>query len=286
MIERRKMKIPFTKMHGIGNDYVYIDLFRHSLDGVDIPDLARKMSPRHFSVGSDGVILICPSDVADARMRMFNADGSEGKMCGNGVRCVAKYCYDTGIAKKEHITVETLSGIKTIRVHQENGCVKTAVVDMGKANLTPAEIPVKAETNHLTLHAAGRDYTLTAVSMGNPHAVTFVDSVDFDISVPGRELENHPAFPERANIEFVKVIDRTHLQMRVWERGSGETYACGTGACATAVAAVLAGHSDYDTPITVRLLGGDLTITVGRDLSVQMEGAAETVYEGVYTYEN
>lgn len=280
------MKINFTKMHGIGNDYVYINCFENDLSKVDVSKLAIEMSPRRFSVGADGVILICPSTVADAKMRMFNADGSEGKMCGNGVRCVAKFCYDNGIATKDEIAIETLSGIKKIKVNAKNGLMQSAVVDMGKAILNPTQIPVDASANNVTLEAKGREFNLTCVSMGNPHAVTFVDSLDIDVEGYGKVMENASIFPERANIEFVKVESRNNVSMRVWERGSGETYACGTGACAVAVSSILQGFCDFEQPISVKLLGGVLKITVLKDFTVFMEGPASTIYNGVYEYEN
>lgn len=281
------MKIHFTKMHGAGNDYIYINCLNGIL--ADPADLAVKMSPRHLSVGADGVVLICPSTVADARMRMFNADGSEGKMCGNAIRCVGKYLYDNGICKKETITVETLSGIKTLRLFVGNGKVDSVEVDMGVAQIAPAAIPVLWEGERMVnepVLVCGKEYRLTAVSMGNPHAVTFLDSVsDLPLAEMGPHFENLPIFPDRVNTEFVKVIDPRTLEMRVWERGSGETYACGTGACATTVAAILNGHCDFDTDITVRLIGGKLTIRVDRAFRVRMIGKAEKVYEGIYDYD-
>lgn len=280
------MDINFTKMHGIGNDYIYINCFKYDLSSVDISKLAIEMSPRRFSVGADGIILICPSTVADAKMRMFNADGSEGKMCGNGVRCVAKYCYDNNIAHKDEIAIETLSGIKKIKVKAKNGLMQSAVVDMGKAILMPAQIPVNSSSNNILLVAKDKEFNLTCVSMGNPHAVTFVDKLEMDVESYGKIMENASVFPERANIEFVKVESRNNVSMRVWERGSGETYACGTGACAVAVSSILQGYCDYDEPISVKLLGGTLKITVLKDLTVFMEGPASTIYNGVYKYEN
>ena len=281
-------KIAFTKMHGAGNDYIYIDLFSSSLD-FDPADLARKMSPRHFSVGADGVVLILPSEVADAKMRMFNLDGSEGKMCGNAIRCVAKYLSDHGLVRKDVITVETLSGIKTLRPVVENGVVTSVAVDMGRAVFTPAEIPVLfdgAEMVDLPVNVLGKEVKMTAVSMGNPHAVIFSTGVDeLDLAKIGPTYENLPLFPERVNTEFAELIDARVLKMRVWERGSGETYACGTGACATVAAAVKTGRVPAGEPITVRLIGGDLTITVDGDYRVTMTGGATEVYQGVYAYD-
>ena len=282
------MKIPFTKMHGIGNDYIYVNCMEKELD--DPNQISFVMSPRHFSVGADGLVMICASDVADAKMRMFNADGSEGKMCGNAIRCVGKYLYDNGIVCKEQISIETLSGNKYLNLNVENGKVKSVEVDMGKAILTPAEIPVIFDGERMIdqpVEVNGGVYRMTAVSMGNPHAVTFVDDVDcLDLEKIGPNFENLAIFPDRVNTEFVRVIDSTTLQMRVWERGSGETYACGTGACATVVAAVLNGICKMDTPITVRLRGGDLKIVCESDMRVLMTGPAQKSYEGVFEYED
>ena len=281
-------KIPFTKMHGAGNDYIYIDLYDSPLD-FDPSDLAKKMSPRHFSVGADGVVLILPSSVADARMRMFNLDGSEGKMCGNAIRCVAKYLSDHALVKKDVITVETLSGVKTLRLFKEKGSVVSVSVDMGCAVFTPADIPVLyegAEMVEAPVIVLGKEVKMTAVSMGNPHAVIFTEGVDdLDLGKIGPTYENLRIFPERVNTEFVEVIDSRTLKMRVWERGSGETYACGTGASATVAAAVKTGRVPAGEPITVHLLGGDLTITVDKDYRVTMTGGATEVYQGVYAYD-
>lgn len=281
-------KINFTKMHGIGNDYIYIDCFKEKVDNPEY--LAKIMSPRRTSVGSDGVILICPSDVADAKMRMFNLDGSEGKMCGNGIRCVGKYIYDNGIAKKETLTVETLSGIKTLRVDAENGKAVRLTVDMGEPVLKPENIPVRYEGERMVdapINIDGSEYRITAVSMGNPHAVVFCDEVQsLPLEKIGPKFEFNPIFPEQVNTEFIRVIDRKNLEMRVWERGSGETFACGTGACAAAVAAVLNGYCDKGSEISVHLKCGVLTITYADDSHIYMKGAAEKVYDGVYEYES
>lgn len=279
-------KVKFTKMHGIGNDYIYIDCFKENVD--DPNTLAKIMSPRRFSVGADGVILICPSDVADAKMRMFNLDGSEGKMCGNGIRCVGKYVYDNGIAKKDVITVETLSGIKTLKITAEGDKAKTITVDMGKPCFTAKKIPVLydgATMINKPIEILSKEYNITVVSMGNPHAVTFVDCVkDLQLEKIGPEFEHNAIFPESVNTEFIRVIDDKTLEMRVWERGSGETFACGTGACAAVVAAVVNGHCKKDEEITVHLLGGDLYITYCADERVLMRGGAETVFTGEYGY--
>ncbi len=273
----------FTKMHGIANDYIYVNCFEEEV--ADPSALSVRLSDRRRSIGGDGVILICPSDVADFRMRMFNADGSEGKMCGNGTRCIGKYVYDKGLTKKTTVTLETLAGIKTLNLHVKDGEVYSVTVDMGKADFRAENIPVKCKGGEMILgqiEAAGRKYTATAVSMGNPHCVIFTDE---DISaLPlekiGPEFEHHKIFPDRVNTEFVNVIDPTTLSMRVWERGSGETMACGTGACAVAAAAVKTGISPAGEKITVKLLGGDLEIVIGPDFSVSMTGPAEIAFEG------
>ncbi len=279
-------KIKFTKMQGIGNDYVYINCFDQVVDNPS--ELAIKMSPRRFSVGADGVILICPSDVADAKMRMFNLDGSEGKMCGNGIRCVGKYIYDNGIAAKDTVTVETLSGIKSLKIEAVNGKAQSVTVDMGAPILEPAKIPTKSiggdSIINMPLEVNGKTHNITAVSMGNPHAVVFCDEIDsLNLEKIGPDFEHHDIFPEKVNTEFIRVIERNVLQMRVWERGSGETFACGTGACAAAVAAVLNGYCDKNREITVHLVGGDLFITY-TDNTVFMRGGATTVFDGEYEF--
>ena len=278
-MERRK----FTKMQGIGNDYIYFDCIK---DGElkNPNEVAIKLSDRHFGIGGDGIILICPSNIADAKMRMFNLDGSEGKMCGNGIRCVAKYCYDTGIVSKKNFTVETLSGIKNISVVEEkDGKATLLSVDMGAAILNPNDIPVNLDGDKVVsreINVGSKNYKITCVSMGNPHCVIFVDDVDnLEIEKIGPLFENNELFPERVNTEFIKIIDNKTLQMRVWERGSGETWACGTGACASAVAACLNGFTKMGDEITVKLLGGDLKIKYFED-KVIMTGPAKTVFTG------
>lgn len=277
------MKLRFTKMHGIGNDYIYFNTFDQTID--DPNALSKRLSDRRFGVGGDGIILVCPSDIADAKMRIFNEDGSEAKMCGNGIRCVAKFIYDCGIVPADRTTVriDTLSGVKTIDLTVENGKAVSAKVDMGAAILKPADIPMIADGDTVVdqpLEVNGTTYRVTAVSMGNPHCVTFVDEVDsLDLQKIGPLFENHPAFPDRVNTEFVKVIDDRTLQMRVWERGSGETWACGTGACATVVAACLNGFCKKGEDVTVHLRGGDLVIRYTDD-TVVMTGPATAVFEG------
>lgn len=280
------IKIPFVKMHGCGNDYVYIDA-RGGFPA-DPSKLAIALSDRHKSIGGDGVIFVCDSDTADSRMRMFNLDGSEGKMCGNGIRCVAKFTYDYGIAVKDVLDIQTESGIKTIRVTVKDGKVTDATVDMGAAILRPADIPAGFAGDTaigVPLTVDGKEYAVTCVSMGNPHCVVFCDDpLSLDLPKIGPSFEHHAAFPEQVNTEFIKVIDDHTLQMRVWERGSGETMACGTGACAAAVAAVENGYCQKDTDITVHLLGGDLVIRY-TDETVFMTGEAVTAFEGTVEYE-
>ena len=275
----------FTKMHGIGNDYIYVNC----LEGIDFDPVQASvtLSDRHFGVGSDGMILICPSEKADFRMRMFNADGSEGKMCGNGIRCFAKYVYCKGLTGKTVITVETLAGIKTAWLTVENGDVTAIRVDMGRPVLEPALIPVLFEGERMInapMEVCGKQWNVTAVSMGNPHCVTYVDDVDaLDLEKIGPSFERHPLFPERVNTEFVQPVDASTVKMRVWERGSGETWACGTGACAVAVASVLNGVVNSGS-VTVKLRGGDLQIEWNREENtVYMTGPATFVYEGEVT---
>lgn len=272
----------FTKMQGIGNDYIYVNCFEEKVD--DPERVSQIVSDRHFGIGGDGLVLIMPSEKADFRMRMFNADGSEGNMCGNATRCIGKFVYDNGLTDKTEITLETKSGIKYLTLYPENGKVKTVLVNMGKAVLTPADIPMKAEGESFInkpIEVLGSEVYITAVSMGNPHAVTYVDDVvSLDLEKIGPAFENHPIFPERVNTEFIKVLDSHTIQMRVWERGSGETWACGTGACAAAVASVKNGYFKNGEEITVKLRGGNLFITYSTDGTVLMRGAAETVFTG------
>ncbi|MBO4354505.1 MAG: diaminopimelate epimerase [Clostridia bacterium] len=281
------MKINFTKMHGCGNDYIYVNCFDADLPHPE--EIAKAMSPRRFSVGSDGLILICPSSVADAKMRMFNLDGSEGKMCGNGIRCVGKFLYDNGIVQKSEIDIETLSGIKHLRIDARAGRATDITVDMGIAITNAPAIPVLSEKTPVVeepLKIDGKTFDITCVSMGNPHAVTFVDDIDgLDLEKIGPLFERNAIFPEGVNTEFIEFVDKNTLRMRVWERGSGETLACGTGACASVVAAILCGKCEFDSPVAVHLRGGTLIITVKSDFRVYMRGSAVKVYEGVYEYE-
>jgi diaminopimelate epimerase len=273
-------RVRFTKMHGIGNDYVYVDCFVASLP--DAAAFARRVSPRHTGIGSDGVILICPSDTADCRMEMYNADGSRGEMCGNGIRCVGKYVYDHGLVRKDTLRVATDAGLKVLRLHIRDGRVHAVTVDMGEPILDGPRIPVAAEGQVIDapLQVDGQTYHVTCVSMGNPHCVTFVPSVEaLPLATIGPCFEQHSFFPERVNTEFVQVLGRGALRMRVWERGSGETAACGTGACAALVAAVLTDKADRRA--TIHLNGGDLQIDWNAaDNHVSMSGPAEEVFTG------
>lgn len=275
----------FTKMHGIGNDYVYVNCFNEAIKNPSA--VSKYVSDRHFGVGSDGLILIKPSKVADFQMDMYNADGSQGEMCGNGIRCVAKYVYDYGLTDKTNISVETLAGIKHLDLTIENGKVALVKVNMGSPELVPEKIPVVAEGERaidVPLEVNGKTYQMNGVSMGNPHCVVFMeeDVRELDLEAIGPDFENHKRFPKRINTEFVNVLDENTLRMRVWERGSGETLACGTGACATAVAAILNGLVQKE--VTVKLLGGDLKIQWnGGDAPVYMTGPATTVFDGIIT---
>lgn len=277
--------IKFTKMHGLGNDYVYIDCTAKTGQKIENESaLAQFVSNRHFGVGSDGLILICDSEVADFKMRMFNYDGSEAEMCGNGIRCVGKFVYDKGLTKKNLITVETLAGIKVLKLNVVQEKVQSVRVDMGEPILEPDKIPVISEENvvkNLELEAGGKNFKFSCVSMGNPHAITIVDNLkDFEVEKYGKILEYDNHFPKRSNIEFIELINNENIKMRVWERGAGETLACGTGACASAVSCVLNGYTSR--AINVELLGGTLKIEWSdQDNHVYMTGPATTVFEGV-----
>lgn len=271
----------FTKMQGIGNDYVYVNCFDEKIENPS--ELSVRVSDRHFGIGSDGLILIKPSDKADFYMDMYNADGSSGRMCGNGIRCVGKYVYDNGLTDKTEISVETLSGIKYLKLNICKGKVSSVRVNMGSPAFGPSEIPVKLDGELIKdreITVNGREYRITCVSMGNPHCVTYIDDADgLKIEEIGPFFENNDIFPDRINTEFVRVIDRDTLQMRVWERGSGETLACGTGACAAAVASMLNGYCNDE--VTVKLCGGDLRISWNRaENIVYMEGPAEVSFTG------
>lgn len=272
----------FTKMQGLGNDYVYVNCFEEKIENP--PAVARYVSDRHFGIGSDGLIMINPSEVADFEMKMYNADGSRGEMCGNGIRCVAKYVYDYGLTDKTQISVETLGGIKYLDLTVEDGKVVLVKVDMGKPELKSDLIPIISENEKVIdepIEVDGQVYHMTGVSMGNPHTVIYVDDVkNLDLEKIGPKFENHERFPKRINTEFVHCIDRNTVEMRVWERGSGETLACGTGACAVAVASIL--NNLTDTRVTVKLLGGDLQIEWDREKNhVFMTGPAKVVFDGV-----
>lgn len=272
----------FTKMQGLGNDYVYVNCFEEKIENP--PAVARYVSDRHFGIGSDGLIMINPSEVADFEMEMYNADGSRGEMCGNGIRCVAKYVYDYGLTDKTQISVETLGGIKYLDLTVEDGKVVLVKVDMGKPELKSDLIPIILENEKVIdepIEVDGQVYHMTGVSMGNPHTVIYVDDVkNLDLEKIGPKFENHERFPKRINTEFVHCIDRNTVEMRVWERGSGETLACGTGACAVAVASIL--NNLTDTRVTVKLLGGDLQIEWDQKKNhVFMTGPAKVVFDGV-----
>lgn len=279
--------IRFTKMHGIGNDYIYINCMESTPDR--LPELAIEMSDRHFGVGGDGIVLICPSEVADFKMRMFNNDGSEARMCGNASRCIARYVHDHGLTDQRRISLETLSGIKVLSLNMNSdGEVESVTVDMGEPEFTPGLIPVVTASERMVeedVETSCGDVKVTAVSMGNPHGVIFVDRIeDVDFDTLGPELESHDIWPDRANIEFLEVISRSEARMRVWERGTGETLACGTGACASAVAAILTGRCDRK--VTIHLRGGNLEIEWGEDGHVMMTGGATEVFDGIYRRQN
>ena len=271
----------FTKMHGCGNDYVYVNLFEEHID--DPAEMSIKVSDRHFGIGSDGLITIEPSDIADFRMRIYNADGSEAEMCGNGIRCVAKYVYDHNLTDKTEISVQTGAGVKILKLFVEGDKVEQVTVDMGEPVLAPAEIPVVADGDRVVdepIEVCGKEWRMTCVSMGNPHAVVFVDDVEnFELEKYGPHFENHERFPKRTNTEFVHVVSRTEAYMRVWERGSAETWACGTGTCATVMACILNGKTD--NKVLVHLRGGDLTIEYDEKTNhVFMTGPATEVFNG------
>ena len=273
------MKRKFIKMEGAGNDYIYFDCLHEPLASPEA--LAVRLSDRHKGIGGDGIVLICPSGIADAKMRMFNADGSEGKMCGNAIRCVGKYLYECGAARREELSIETLSGVKKLKLYPENGIVPRVRVDMGAAEFDAEKVPVLLPARQIIdypVQIAGETHRITCVSMGNPHCVVFENPDSLDLSQIGPLFESAPLFPERINTEFVQKIGERTLKMRVWERGSGETLACGTGACAAAAAAVAQGIFPRGEDIEVRLRGGTLTINVGD--TVFMTGEAKIVFTG------
>jgi diaminopimelate epimerase len=271
----------FTKMHGCGNDYVYVNCLKEKIEHP--AEVAQKISNRHFGVGSDGMILICPSEIADFRMRMYNADGSEGAMCGNGVRCIAKYVYDYGLTDKTYVTLETNAGIKYLDLTVENGKVSMVKVDMGAPITEPAKIPAISDKDKIVdepILVDGKEYHITCVSMGNPHGIVFVEDTNaIEIEKIGPKFEHHEMFPDRTNTEFIQVIDRNHIKMRVWERGSGETLACGTGTCASVYACILNGLTD--TSVDVHLLGGCIHIDYDEEKhTIYMTGPAKVSFDG------
>ena len=274
----------FTKMQGAGNDYVYVDCFQETMPD-DLAQTARLMADRHFGIGGDGLVLICPSEAADAQMRMFNADGSESEMCGNAIRCVAKYVYEHGIAKKDTLTIETGAGVLTLELSVEDGTVPRVKVDMGQPILAAEEIPTTWTGDKVVdqaLSVDGREFTVTCVSMGNPHCVTFVDELTDDLVFGfGPKIEHDPHFPNRVNAEFVQILSPTEIRMRVWERGSGETLACGTGASAVCVAGVLSGRTERE--ITAHLLGGDLQLHWADNDHLYKTGPAVEVFSGEWS---
>ena len=272
----------FTKMHGIGNDYIYFDCTKEEIENPN--ELSIKLSDRHFGVGGDGIVLIMKSDVADFRMRMFNADGSEGKMCGNASRCIGKFVFDKGLTDKHEITLETLSGIKTLKLNVVDNKVKEVTVNMGEPIINSKDVPVNFEKETVInepVNIADGKYNITCVSMGNPHCIVYMKDIDnLNLTEIGPKFENDSLFPERINTEFVEIINENTFKMRVWERGSGETLACGTGACASVVASILNGYCKKDEDITVKLIGGDLKIRYSNNGFVYMTGPAEFVFEG------
>lgn len=288
------MLVEFTKMHGCGNDYVYIDGSRFHIDSFSKPQFVRNVSNRHFGIGSDGVIFINPSGIADFEMEMYNADGSRSEMCGNGIRCVAKYVYDKGLWDKDEVDIESFGKVKHIILFIKDDEVKTARVDMGEPILNPVMIPVNTSmlddpTGNVIMKpilAGGKEYKITCVSMGNPHGIIYVDDVEnLEIEKVGPILENDPFFPKRANIEFVQNLDKTHVKMRVWERGTGETMACGTGCSALTVAGVLNGFYERNTDIDIEVLGGVIRVNYAAGGHVYMTGPAEISFEGALEWQ-
>ncbi len=279
-------KIQFTKMHGSGNDYIFIDCSKNNIENPQ--ELAKIMSKRHFSVGSDGIVLILPSPIADAEMKMYNKDGSEGKMCGNAIRCVGKYIHDNWNNKKEVLNILTASGIKKLSLSLQEESVTSVSVDMGRASFKPSDIPLSVDTQLIDypITALGKTYLITALSVGNPHTVIYTDSPDYiDIDTLGNYFSCHRLFPDRCNVEFVKIISRNKLAVRVFERGCGETLSCGSGACAAALSSVLFETCDFNTPIEVKTRGGVLTVSVNEHFEAILSADAVTVFEGVFFYD-
>ena len=269
----------FWKMHGLGNDYIVVDSKKQGISEQQVPKLAKKLCQRRFSIGADGLLLVCPSNVADVKMRIFNADGSEAEMCGNGIRCFSKYCYENGIVSKNAFNVETLSGVKQIWLTIKGSEVYSVKVDMGAPNWERSALSMQGQGTFIneTLEIGNKPYSITCLSMGNPHCIIFVEKVEeFPVNIIGPIVENYKAFPDRTNVAFVQVLNRNELKVRVWERGCGETLACGTGTCAAVAAANRLGRVDNN--VTVHLLGGDLEVEVGKTLL--LIGAAEKVFEG------
>ena len=280
------MVLYFSKMQGLGNDYVYIDCIHQQIN--DKEKLAKFVSNRHFGIGSDGLILIDKSNIADFKMEMFNPDGSRAEMCGNGIRCVGKFVYEKELTKKTALTIETLAGVKYLNLQLENNKVKAIRVDMGEPILEPSKIPVSVKgkvVTNLKLNVLDKEFIFTCISMGNPHSVTIVNDIDnFDVSKYGKVIEENPIFPNKTNVEFIQIIDGKHIKMRVWERGTGETLACGTGACATLVSCCL--NELTNNKVIVQLLGGDLEVEWDKNNNhVYMTGPAEIVFEGEFTME-
>jgi carbamoyl-phosphate synthase large subunit len=275
------MKLKFTKMHGCGNDYIYVNCFNQKL--LLPEEFSRKFSQRRYGIGSDGLILVCPSNIADAKMRMFNADGSEGKMCGNGIRCVGKFLYDNNLAPGKKMTIETLSGIKEVSLLSNSGNIGTLKVNMGAPSFSSGDVPVSLDKKEVVgedFYIGDENYKITCLSVGNPHCVVFMDDINnIDIEKTGSLFEKNSIFPEGINTEFAKIIDENNIKMRVWERGSGETSACGTGACASVAAAVRNGLCEKGKDITVHLSGGKLIINYSSD-TIYMTGEAEKIFEG------
>lgn len=273
-------RINFWKMHGLGNDYIVVDNISGKLKEEELPNLAVKLCNRRFGIGADGLLLIYPSQNADVKMRIFNSDGSEAEMCGNGIRCLAKYCFENGLVRKDSFSVETLAGVKALDLKIENNIVKSVKVNMGSPNFEADKIPIIWNGTFINrpINVEGEVFKATALSMGNPHCIVFVDNVEnYPVEVVGPKLENHELFPKRTNVEFVQIVSKEKLKIRVWERGVGETLACGTGACASVVAARILGK--VNEAVTVELLGGMLTVKY-HDNVVFMEGSAEKVFEG------